>query len=574
MKKIFRGLFLLIIVCTVLCIIGCKSSTSSNDYTLNGEVVNNVEKVEDAFKSSDTKTVDESSANATIVLDSNTATISDTTRGVSGSELQITSKGTYLVTGSSSGVCIVINDTAKSGNIYLILDSVTMENSSNACIFVKSADKVIIYLIGNNSLTTTFTDSVSYYGNSVDGTIFSKDDLTINGEPNATLLIESKIHGIVSKDDLKLTGGNITISSLEKGIDANDSVRIGGSTIDISSGHDGISLENDEGDSYFYMETGSLNIIAGYDGIDVNGDSSLVKLYGGTISITAPTKGSGASKSSSISQKGIKCSGDIQVGDVELTIYSADDAIHSNASVSITDGVLELSSSDDGIHADSTLSISGGKVNIKKSYEGLESYAIIISGGDISVVASDDGVNAAGDTGDSDTRVNPWSMSSSTGTLKISGGNIYINASGDGLDSNGSLYISGGYIIVEGPTNGGNGALDKGDGSGCVAEITGGVVLALGTTDMAVNFDSGSQCSALVSISGSSGTVITVNDGSGFTFTTSKSFACAVYSSPSMKKGSSYELTAGSSTATLNFTSSYYYSNVSSRGASGGGFRR
>ena len=115
-----------------------------------------------------------------------------------------------------------------------------------------------------------------------------------------------------------------------------------------------------------------------------------------------------------------------------------------------------------------------------------------------------------------------------------------------------------------------NGALDKGDGSGCVASITGGTVLAIGSTDMAVNFGAGTQCSGLVSLSGSSGTKIAVEDGSGFTFTATKSFGCVVYSSPKMSKGNSYTITAGSSSATMDFSSSLYYSNVSGMGGPGG----
>ena len=152
-----------------------------------------------------------------------------------------------------------------------------------------------------------------------------------------------------------------------------------------------------------------------------------------------------------------------------------------------------------------------------------------------------------------------------------------MNASGDGLDSNGSIYITGGTTIVEGPTTSGNGALDKGDSNGCVASITGGTVLALGTSDMAVNFDTGTQCSALVNISGESGTEISVDDGSGFTYTATKTFSCAVYSSPNMTQGNSYTLTAGSNTANFDFTSDLYYSDVQSMGMGGrgpGGFGR
>lgn len=126
---------------------------------------------------------------------------------------------------------------------------------------------------------------------------------------------------------------------------------------------------------------------------------------------------------------------------------------------------------------------------------------------------------------------------------------------------------------MEGPTDGGNGALDKGDGNDCVAEITGGTVLAIGSTGMAVNFNSGSQCSGLVGLTGEAGTTITVEDGSGFSFTTTKAFQCIVYSSPSMSKGNSYDVKAGTESVTMDFGDSLYYSDVASAdpGGMGGG---
>ena len=543
-------------------------TNSDNTNTLTDEgIVNNVDKISDTFKNADLKDVSIEEADVTIKLDGSSVESSDTTRtSIANNSITITSKGIYKITGSSKDIMILINDELKSGNVYLYFDNVSMETNISPCIYNKSSDKVIIYLNGENTFTSNFTSKLSYETDTIDSAIYSKDDLTINGLSDSKMIINSKMHGIAAKDDLKITGSNIYINSLEKGIDANDSLNIINAYINITSGHDGIQLDNDLGDSLFYMESGSLEINSMYDGINVCGADGGIVIYGGNIKINAPTNGSNTSKSQTISQKGIKAEGYIQIGNANIEISSADDAIHSNSCISITSGTLSLSSSDDGIHADTSLLICGGDITISKAYEGIEALNIEITGGNLNITSSDDGVNAAGGTQDSSTRFNPWNQSGAQGTLKISGGNIYVNAQGDGLDSNGSVYISGGYIIVEGPTNGGNGALDKGDGANCVLSITGGVVLALGTTDMAINFDSGSQCSALVGISGGKGTTISVNDGSNFTFTASKSFACAVYSSPSMQKGNTYTITAGSNTKEMNFSSSYYYNAVSMGG--------
>ncbi|MBO4854437.1 MAG: carbohydrate-binding domain-containing protein [Oscillospiraceae bacterium] len=471
MKK--KRICILLALCMAFTLAGCGGTGNSDAHEPSVQTSDETSTSKDTFADGDYKDVTNETPDATITLSGKTGTISDTTRGTSGREVTITSKGIYRVSGESDGVTIAINDTTESGNVYLILDGVTMV-SADACIRIDACDKVIIQCVGDNTLTSTGL------AGTVDGTIYARDDLTVNG--SGTLTITSAAHGIVGNDDVKITGATVVIDASSAGIKAHNSVRIGGGDITISAGHDGVHVENDDGNGYFRMESGSLTI----------------------------------------------------------------------------------SSGDDGIHAESTLSISGGEVTVSKSYEGLEALTVEISGGNISVTADDDGINAAGGSDTTSTEKNPWG--SSTGTLTISGGNIYVNASGDGLDSNGSLYITGGTVIVEGPTNGGNGALDKGDGNGCVASVTGGTVLAIGTADMAINFDSGTQCAALVNLSGSAGDTITVSDG--FTFTATKSFQCVVYSSPDLKEGNSYTLSAGNSSATADFSAGLYYSDV--RGMGGG----
>lgn len=524
----------------------------------------------DMFADSDTKDVTGENIDAEITLVGNSGTISDTTRGSSGSEVTITSKGVYKVTGSSENVSIKINDTTKSGNIYLILDGVTMNNTEGSCINVENCDKLIIQCSGQNALTYNPSDSST----KEDGAVYSKDDLTING--SGALNITSSLHGIVCKNDLRITNSNMSVFAESIGIKAGDSLRMGGGKTSVTSGHDGIQLENDDNSSFFYFENSELSVTSGYDGISVKaGDDNAdftgyVTLSGGTVNITtASGSGSSSSKDSNTSQKGIKTDGVINIADTVLNVSAADDAIHGNSSIVISSGTLELSSSDDGITASDKLTIDGGTVKVTKSYEGLEGKDIVINGGDVSVVSSDDGINTSGGSDSTQKNDDPWSSTSSDASLTINGGNIYVNANGDGLDSNGSIYVTGGTVIVEGPSGSGNGALDKGDGTGCVLSITGGTVLAIGSTDMAVNFDSGTQCSALVTLSGEAGTNITVDDGSDLSFTATKSFGCAVYSSPKMTQGNSYIITAGTATAKMDFSSGLYYSDVASRGGPG-----
>ncbi|MGI6264456.1 MAG: carbohydrate-binding domain-containing protein [Acutalibacteraceae bacterium] len=514
------------------------------------------------FSDGDLKDVTGETPDATITLSGSTGTLSDTTRGTSGSTVTIASKGIYRVTGSSTNVTILIAEKVESGNVYLILDGVSMTNASAPCIQVDGCDKLVVQCVGDNSLTCTAT------GLETDGAIYSKDDVTLNG--TGSLTVSSKMHGVVCNDDLKITGAlKLTVNADSIGLKGNDSLRIGGGTTTVTAGHDGIQCSTSDNTGAFYMQSGTLTVRAGYDAIDTGTDG--VEIAGGTLDLTT---GSGAFRStSSTSQKGIKSDGAIQIAGGSVTVESADDALHSATDVTVQDGALTLASGDDGIHADNELTVAGGTLNVTRSYEGLEAYVVNVTGGTSSVVASDDGVNAAGGSDSSSTEAmpGPWSRSSSSGTLNISGGTLYVNAGGDGLDSNGSIYVTGGTVIVEGPTNSGNGALDKGDGGNCVASITGGTVLAIGATGMALNFDTGSQCAALLNLSGSAGTTITVDDGSGFTFTATKNFGCVVYSSPSMTQGNTYTVTAGSSSATADFTSSLYYSAVGGMGGNPGG---
>ena len=511
------------------------------------------------FSNSDLRSVESEEANAAITLSGREGTISDTTRGTSGSEVEIRSKGIYKITGESEDVTIVVNDDNKSGTIYLLLDNVTMTNSEEPCIYVEACDKVVIQCVGTNTLTYTAEEN----GDGLDGAVYSNDDLTVNG--SGELEVTSTLHGIVCKDDLKFTGGTVSVTADKIGVKAGNSVCLTSAVLDIDSYHDGIQVENSGGDSFYYSEDSTVTVNADYDGINVgaSGDSftGFVKIVSGDTNIVS---GGGSDNSKSdTSQKGIKCKGDIIIGDADndeltLNVSGADDAVNSKGSVYVNGGTLTLSSSDDGISAYSLLEINGGVVDVTKSYEGLEAGDITINGGDISIAASDDGVNTAGGS-DTENADDDEFVKTENGALTINNGTIYVNASGDGLDSNGSIYVNGGTVIIEGPADNGNAALDKGDSADCVLSISGGTVLALGSTAKANNFDSGEQCSALITVSGSEGTTIKMSDG--FEFTATKKFDCIVYSSPNLEQGKSYTANVGDSTVEFSFENGLYFAN-------------
>ena len=282
----------------------------------------------------------------------------------------------------------------------------------------------------------------------------------------------------------------------------------------------------------------------------------------------------------SASRKGLKAGNAIAITGGKITVDSADDTLHSGGSVVISGGSFELSSGDDGIHADEIVEISSGTVNISKSYEGVEAKYITVSGGNITVNASDDGFNASDGSGENfggfGGKGNQQAAESGdTPYLKITGGTLYVNANGDGLDSNGSILVEGGEITVDGPTNGGNGALDKGDGN-YLLTVTGGTLAAFGATGMEEGFtDDSAQVSLLHNFTSSvaAGTEVTVKDEDGnviATYTPAKSWQSMVFTSDKLTQGSTYTITAGDQSETVTLDS--INTSNSTGGFGGGGF--
>ena len=432
-----------------------NNSTDTNTATSTSSAVSNEiitgSKDESMFSSGDTKEITDSEYDGEIDLSTLT------------SNYKINTAGTYHVTGSSTDYQLIIStpDT-ETKNVHLVLDNVTMINSKTACIYVVNSEKTIIHLVGNNTITTTYSTKVADGTSYIDGAIHAKDDLTITGE--GKMVVNSKLHGIVCKNDLKITGGTVIINSAKKGIDANDSVRISDGDITImTTAGDGIHIENSDNDAFFYMEGGSLNIDSAYDGIDLSTSDKLFtgyfSLVGGEINIKA---GGGYTKStsSSNSTKGIKSDNELVISGGSVTINSSDDALHAASTITISDGILDLKTGDDGIHSDTKSIINGGTITIN-AHEGIEGKQVEINGGTMTIVASDDGINASTN-------------------ITVNGGYIDItmgNGDVDGIDSNGTFTQTGGFIIAR--VSGVNEMAAPLDTDGTV-KITGGTFIALG----------------------------------------------------------------------------------------------
>lgn len=547
-----------------------------------------------------------------VVCDSETVKISDNGEGVSGAAeekdsemgdssgcvITISEEGSYILSGTLSNGQIVI-EAEDSDKIQLVLNGVTLNCDTSAAIYVKRADKVFVTLAADSENTLSNKEEfLAVDENNVDAVIFSKEDLTLNG--NGRLMVNAAYgHGIVSKDDLVITSGTYEITAADHALAGKDSVRIADGTFSLISGKDGIHAEyksdtdtetisDETADSentgnntekgnaeaaedtvkgFIYIAGGEFQIAGSGDGMDA---SSLLQVDDGTIQVEtngsqaetngnqAETNGSGTEDAST---KGIKASGNLLISKGVFVIDSADDAMHSNSSIVVLDGNFQLSSGDDGIHADAAVTIGGGEIVVSESYEGIEGKTIEVTGGTIDVTAGDDGFNAAGgndQSGFDGNRQPDQFMSDGSCFIQISGGTIAIDASGDGIDSNGNLYVSGGETYVSGPADDGNGALDYAG----EAKITGGVVVALGSSGMAQNFGEGSsQGAMLVRLSGRTEGEVVLTNSEGtelVSYTPEKIYDSVLISCPQIEQGEVYTLTAGEQSSTIEMTSLIY----------------
>lgn len=584
----------------VLVLGGCGKSEVKNEQGSEEQrqASDNTTDLSEMFSERDYEATYDENSSVQITLEGDKISCSSDAVQIKGSTVTITEEATYIFSGTLDDGMIVVNakDTAK---LQLVLNNVSITSKTSAPICILEADKVFITLAKDSeNILANGGEFVAIDDNNIDGTVFSKQDLTFNGSGSLTVTSPAG-HGIVCKDDLVFTGGDYTVQSASHGLDANDSVRAVNATFSITSGKDGVHAENSEDTSlgFVYLASGTYDVSAEGDGISAG---AYMQIEEGTYQIISGGGSENASKQSSdywggfqdggmgghsgggrkpgsggygaksiataqsgvetiesddssTSIKGIKATQDIVINGGTFTLDCADDAVHSNASITVAEGSFQIKTGDDGFHADDTLMITNGTIDITESYEGLEGLHIDIQGGDIKLVSSDDGINAAGGTDESgygghrgnDMFGGMGGGNSSNGSITISGGNIYMNASGDGIDANGTLEITGGETIVCGPTQGDTAVLDY-DRS---ATITGGTFIGTGSYMMAQSFSDSEQGVIALSVGNQmAGTEITLKGKDGKTLiecTPELSYAIVILSSPDIEKGETYTVTVG-----------------------------
>ena len=487
----------------------------------------------DMFTDRDTRAAYDEESAVRIELNGSSISVSSDSVQINGTTAILTEEATYIVSGTLDDGMLVV-DADEAAKLQIVLDNASITSSTSAALYVLEADKVFVTLAeGSQNALANGGSFVAIDDSDIDGAVYSKQDLTFNGSGALTVTSPAG-HGIVGNDDLVLAGGTYTVASASHGLNANDSVRITGETgLTLDAGKDGIHAENNDDASlgFVYISGGTFAIEAEGDGISagaylqitdgaydllagggsVNGESQSSTSWGGFRGGPMEAASSaGETSESSTSMKGLKAVSSLVISGGAFTIDAADDAVHTNADMTVSGGTFAIATGDDAFHADATLTVTGGAIDISKSYEGLEALHLDIQGGEISLVSRDDGLNAAGgtdgsgSTGGRDGRFDGgwmgggrggrgmgggFSSASSEGSIAISGGTLTIQASGDGLDANGTIEITGGTTVVTGPTSGDTAVLDY-DTS---AAIAGGTFLGTGAAGMAQTFRSAEQ---------------------------------------------------------------------------------
>lgn len=363
-------------------------------------------------------------------------------------EILITSSGTYEFSGEylNSSIVVNVDKDVDKDVVYLVLNNATIQSDVTAPINILEAKDVVIVVEENTTNTITQGSIVTSDEEFPSGAIYSKADLAIVGSGVLNVTTEYN-DGINSRDDLIIEETTINVTAVGDGIVGKDYIAISDVNINIESQKDGIKSTNTEDldRGNIIIKSGTFDIVSQTDGIS---SSNTLQIDGGTFNILSGggfekvlniiTVGEGSGNTVSVSSqlensmKGLKAN-DMLLNDGTFYISSYEDAIHSDNDLTINGGTYTILSGDDAVHADNMLYINGGKITVEEGYEGIEGSCIIINGGDINVSVLDDAINAG----------------SEEGYLRVTGGNIYLKSSGDGMDSNGDMYIEGGTIILD-----------------------------------------------------------------------------------------------------------------------------
>lgn len=552
---------------------GAISDNETSSDTTGSEAEKTVEEV-----ASDTVAAPDTTGATVIIFSGETASVSGSGATAEGGVVTVSAAGTYVLRGTGAGRVIV---NAKKQDVVLVLENLNLTCSYGSPLYIYKSSSTTVYLADGSENALTDGEVYTYddeYSSAEDeepnACLYSKSDLIIAGS-GKLIVTANQNNGITGKDTLKIDSATVVVTAKSHGINGKDNLTIRAAKITVTSGGDALRSTNDYDTAlgFIVIVDSDLTLTSGEDGVQAE---TTLTISGGTCTVTS---GGGASGKvdSDTSAKGLNANGNLCLLSGAYALNCRDDAIQSNANIVIKGGTFTIATGDNGIHADENVTVSGGAITVTKSYEGIEGKSMDLTGGEISVTASDDGLNAAGGAdgsgfgGPGFGGGDRFGTASSDVYIRIAGGKLYVNAGGDGIDSNGNLIVSGGETYVDGPTDNGDGALDY-DGT---ATITGGILVAVGSSGMAQNFGTAStQGSILLNFSTGSKSAVTLTDAQGnvlVSYTPSKTYNSVVISCPGLVQGGTYTVSACGQSSSVTLSSLIYGSGMGGGGGQPGG---
>ncbi len=536
---------------------------------------------------------DESYKNNTGTIDLDDFSVTGNGVSVNGTVVTVTEGGDFEVVGTAEDGQITVDTKDK---VKLRLSGMSLTNKSGSAIYIKDADKAYITLTDGTENYLSDADEYTSGDSDEKACITSRDNLEIKG--GGTLNVTGNYNnGIDSSDSLEMSNGTINITAKNDGIHVNDTFSADGAQINVTAESDGIQSEE-----IVDITGGSVNVTT--TGDVKAPESEQIGMFRGeerqTRDMTANDAASQAETESGeeVTSKGIKADWMLDISGGSVTVNSTDHAVSCASDVNIKGGSLNLSSLNKGIKSEGNLTVDDGNIVVTQASEGMESKNIMtINGGDIEIHANDDGLNAGGGSvmqggfgfardmngapdvngaPDMNGMPNMRGMRDMNGTpdmngmpdmngtppmrdgfgghgtgeistehhIQINGGVIYIDAKNDGIDSNGSIQIDGGSVIVEGsPTMGGG---ESGLDSDGATVINGGEVLSAGGSMTTVT---GEQNTVLINFEETmpAGTEFEIKNADAstvFKTTLSEQFAAMLYSSDKLETGGEYKVYA------------------------------
>ena len=518
-----------------------------------------------------------------ITLNGTTIEASDPNVTVDGSTVTISAEGVYVLSGTLENGQVVVN-APEDAKVQIVLNGASVTNATGPALYVQQADKCFVTLADGTENALADGSEYADADSDASAALYSTCDLTLQGSGKLSVSGNFK-DAVKTKDDLVITGGSYALKAASDALNGNDSVKVSGGTFAVDAGNDGIKSGKDDDDSkgFVSIDGGSFVLSAGDKYIRVS-ESAKIDM----------TTGGDAIHSDSFAR--------IAGGD--LTISSGDDAVHAEYVLVVDDGNIDVTKCAEGYEAQ-VITVNGSTTHIVSSDDGINASSGGTSSGDKggkqdfgdfnpnrdwgegqrpdresqegqggdALPSSEEGAPEGDWQGETppeapsgeapegmptppdfpdgaDGQEGGWPNgmggafmfdSDENCILTFNGGTVYVEVEGDGIDSNGYIYLNGGSVYVSGPTRGGNGSLDYGLGG----EANAGTFIAAGSMGMAETFSGGTQGSALVNASGSAGDVIVVSDANGnklAEYTPTKDFQCVTVSAPGMVDGGEYTL--------------------------------